>query len=94
MVEAETALWNVLESPTEIGSAGILGPIPPASNMINESGAWVLCANMQAIMGNPVPAKNVFPFSSRCEATHASNSVEVNSSAYFMFNHLSTMEPS
>ena len=40
MLVAAIALWNVLESPTDIGIEGSSGPSPPASNKIFKFGIF------------------------------------------------------
>ena len=75
MLDAATAWWKVRESPTEIGSTGICGPMPPASKMISRPGAWVRCASIAAIIGRPVPTNTDLRSSSSRAATQARSSV-------------------
>src|SRR5574337_2114881 len=60
-----------------MGSTGTRGPIPPASKMMSNPGACVLCASRAAIIGRPVPTRTDFLSSSIRAATQARSSVAV-----------------
>jgi hypothetical protein len=71
---AMIALWNVRESPTDMGMAGRIGATPPASNNMQRLGEWVFCASIAVAQGAPVPTTTVDPSSKFLAATQIMSS--------------------
>jgi hypothetical protein len=69
------AFHVVLESPTDIGSSGIKGAAPPASNKITRFGEWAFCASIAAALGAPVPTTIEAPSSNSLAAVHIISSI-------------------
>lgn len=74
---ASIALWNVRESPTDIGMAGNIGATPPASNIMVRFGESVFCASMAAAQGAPVPTTTVAPSSRFLAAMQIMSSIRL-----------------